>query len=148
MRFDNDWDVLAKHLGFTDERDMLEDLYETQELPISEIARRLEVGTATINRRLDQLGVCKRKRGGANRSGDQTLKLFRLDPRVVLSLRPKLLSELTGVSKPLCYKFQKSRILGGSDGLLHLEPGGGLREVQQVEPATPSVATSEEPGLP
>lgn len=146
MRFDNDWDLLARHSGYTDEREMLEDLYEEEGHSIAEIASRLGAGTATINRRLDLLGIKKRGRGGANRAREQSLKLFRLDARVALTLRLEVLSKLSGVSKPLCYKFRKIR-LGGTSEFLYPGPSSGAPTLQHAIEPPLGTSTGQEPAV-
>jgi len=140
-----DWNCFARSLGYKDERDMMEDMYANQRLPISEIANRIKVGTATISRRLSLLGVDKRSRGGANNPGRQTSKLFHFDQRVVLSLDLNRLATITRISRSLCYKYRITRI-GRANGVLYFITSIGLGEV--LNPFTSSLTTPPDPKPP
>lgn len=146
-RFNSDWDDLARSIGYRDERDMLEDMYERERMPISEIASRLGAGTATINRRLNLLGIAKRTRGGPNNEGRQAYKLFHLDQRVVLRLDLSLLARATRVSRSLCYKYRRFRInklQGGVNEVLYPVSDRGTTEIQHtVESASRTAADLE-----
>ena len=106
-RFNHNWEDFAHSIGYGSEREMLEDLYLTQGQSLSQIAQRLQCGTHTVNRHLDQLKITKRNRGGCNSNNNQSRKLFMLDQRVIM-LRPLLqIAKLIGVSSSLLYKYRR-----------------------------------------
>jgi transposase len=131
-----DWDQLARSIGYDNERQMLLDLYCARQCSISDIAQRLEAGTATINRRLDLAGINKRTRGGSNYQATQSYKLFHLDQRVLDKFDLETLSTVTRVSKSLCYKYRARR----NRAILHSESSSGATSVQHFieEPSDPS----------
>ena len=129
----NDWDWIAQQYGYRDERDLLTKLYVEEGRSINAIAMLTKSGSASISRRLEQLKIDKRSRGGDNNHAKQTSKLLRFDQRIVLSLPLKTLSTLTGLSRSLFYKYRRSR--GEANGFLYIEPdrwAGALLDV--VEP--------------
>jgi hypothetical protein len=146
-RFDGDWDVLAHEVGYTDEKEMLEDLYINEKLAISEIASRLGAGTTTIGRHLYLLSITKRGRGGPNKVGKQAYKLFHLDQRIVLFRDLVLLSKATDISRSLCYKYRRA-ILRRSDGILRPFASSGVGALQHVVTSPPSPAPNQERAIP
>jgi hypothetical protein len=79
----SDWQALANRLGYSNELEMFQDLYELQELSVADIGRRLDYTGAAIARRLELLNIERRSRGGANNQRSQKLKLWRVDQRVL-----------------------------------------------------------------
>jgi hypothetical protein len=123
MKFNKeDWEDLAKTLGYKSERELLEDLYVTRGESIFQISNSLGVGPTTISHRLDLYEIPKRQRGGDNNPGRQTGKLFRLDQRCALRINLDTLSQITGISRSLLYKYRKARM---KNGTLHTESDTG-----------------------
>lgn len=102
-----DWNGIARKAGFADEKAMLTSFYIEDQLPVSEIARRLNFGIATIAGRLTKCGIDKRARGGPNNQHKITRLLFRLDQRFVFSTPTKELGELLGVHESTVYKYKR-----------------------------------------
>lgn len=107
-RFDKNWDELAKQIGYGSKRDMLEDMYLTQGLSLSDIGARLGCGTYTVNRHLNMLDINKRGRGGCNGSSYQTRKLFYLDQRIIMTHPLTQLAKLINCSSSLIYKYRRN----------------------------------------
>lgn len=103
-----DWDAIAKFLGFECERDMYVELYKKQGFSISQISRKLGFGTATIVRRLGMLGVEKRRRGGPNNDAKHKRRLFRADQRIVFSTSNEVLAKMFGIHSSTVYKFKRA----------------------------------------
>jgi len=107
------WDKLAKDMCFRDERHMYDVFYGEMQLSVSEIADRLKVGTATLNRRMHLKGVVKRSRGGARKSADKKALLFYLDQRIIMALKNKTIADLWQMSYSLVYNYKRWKA-GGS----------------------------------
>ncbi len=110
---DEEWNALAQALMFKDECHMYQVLYEEEGLPVSEIASRLNCGTATLNRRMSAYRIKKRPRGGAHSKSDKRSILFYVDQRLIVALPSKLLSEMYGMSYSLVYQYKRWKA-GGS----------------------------------
>lgn len=110
---DDDWQQLAESLMFKDEKHMFETFYVEEGLSVNEIAERLNVGTATVNRRMSAYNINKRPRGGPRKTADKRSILFYLDQRVVMAMPNKLLSEVYGMSYSVVYQYKRWKA-GGS----------------------------------
>lgn len=106
-RFTHNWNDFARGIGYGSEREMLEDMYLTQGLSLTQISARIQCGTHTVNRHLDLYNITKRGRGGCNGASNQTRKLFLLDQRVVLFSPLLKLARIVGVSSSLLYKYRR-----------------------------------------
>jgi len=104
---DPEWNALARALCFRDERHMYEVLYTEQMLSVAEIAERLNAGTCTINRRMAQYGIRKRQRGGAQGTAVKKQLLWRLDQRVVMTLKNSALAEMLDISHGVVYHYKR-----------------------------------------
>ena len=100
-------DDLEPIAGYPNKRSMLEALYVEEGLSIKQLASRLRVGTATVERWLRLLGVPKRGRGGCNNSAKVGWALHRIDPRVVFCLSLRELAGMVQASESRCYKYRK-----------------------------------------
>lgn len=109
-RFSHNWTDYARSIGYSSERDMLEDMYLKQGLSLSQICARIGCGLHTVNRHLDMLGISKRPRGGCNGSANQSRKLFLLDQRIVMKHNLYRLARLIGVSSSLLYKYRRTML--------------------------------------
>lgn len=132
-----EWHLLATNLGYSNERDMFEDLYA--EMSLSEIAKRLNYSRAAIDRRINILGIPKRGRGGANNRKNARDKVWRCDQRLVFQIGGTPLAKALGVSyqtlynyTTLCKKFNLPK--GGNDGVLRDIPDSGTGAVCDPEP--------------
>jgi DNA invertase Pin-like site-specific DNA recombinase len=99
-----EWLAKANSIGYSNEREMFEDLYQT--MPISEIARRLNFHSATITRRMGLLGITKRGRGGAHNSRNQKLKLWRSDQRIIFMFPVADVARALRVSQATLYNYR------------------------------------------
>lgn len=115
----DDWDSLARSIGYANEKSMLEDFYLGEEMAVSEIGRRLGHGTATIARRLSMCGIEKRGRGGPNNTASQKRKLFHMDQRWVMMLDLGVVASMARASKSTIYKFRRSITGGKISEILH-----------------------------
>lgn len=102
-----DWNLLAKQIGFADEKSMWEGFYVTEELPISEIARKLGHGPTTIANRLSACKIDKRARGGANNTVRISKILFRMDQREVFGRSNLTLSTMLLAHESTIYKYKR-----------------------------------------
>ena len=103
-----DWNGIARSIGFADEKDMWERFYLEEELPISVIAKRLKKGSATVSSRLALCHIDKRTRGGANNMAKVSKILFRVDQRIIFSKSNHELSTMFGVHESTVYKYRRS----------------------------------------
>jgi hypothetical protein len=106
-RFNHNWTDFARMIGYNDERHMLEEMYITQGLSLSEMSSRLECGVHTVNRHLNVLNITKRSRGGCNGTASQSRKLFLLDQRVVIHAPLVALAKSIGISTSLIYRYRR-----------------------------------------
>ncbi len=106
-RFNHNWTDYAHKIGYSSEREMLEDMYLTQGLALSQISQRLQCGIHTVNRHLDALQITKRGRGGCSGAANQSRKLFLLDQRIVMTYSLLKLAKEIGVSSSLIYKYRR-----------------------------------------
>lgn len=123
-----DWDGIARQLGYGSERDLLLDFYVRKEFSIKTIASKLGAGTTTINRRLGICGITKKPKGGANNLARQKMKLYRMDQRFVMCAPLKEVAESSGAHTTTVYKYRKEVKGGKLNGLLHNQSG------ERVEP--------------
>lgn len=93
--------------GYANKREMLNALYIQERLTIKEISKRLEVGSATVERWMRLLGIPRRTRGGPNTPARLGWLLHRLDPRWLHAQSSVDISRATGISEAYCYKFIK-----------------------------------------
>lgn len=103
-----DWNGIAKMIGFVDERAMLQCFYVDEALPITEIAKKLSCGPATVASRLVKNNIKARPRGGANNSHRISKKLFRMDQRLVFQLPDNELAKLVDAHQSTVYKYQRA----------------------------------------
>lgn len=107
-----DWNGIAKLIGFKDEKSMLEYFYLDEELGVKDIATKLNAGQATIANRLRKHQIPMRTRGGANNSQRITKRLFRMDQRRVFLTSDQELSKALNCSSSMVYKYKRSVKLG------------------------------------
>ena len=100
----DDFDPIA---GYPNKKSMLESLYAQEGLSINQIALRIGIGPATVERWMRLLGVPKRGRGGNNSQAKIGWRLHRIDPRVALGLPLRELARLVQASESYCYKTRK-----------------------------------------
>jgi transposase len=120
-----DWDGIARQLGYDSERDLLLDFYVKREMSIKTIALKLGAGTTTINRRLSICGITKKPKGGANNLARQKMKLHRMDQRLVMFRPLKEVAEISGTHTTTVYKYRKEVKGGKLDGVLHNSTDSG-----------------------
>lgn len=129
MAYGEDWDGIARSIGFIDEKQMLTKFYTDWGMSISDISKRLGSGTTTIVRRLSICHITKRGKGGPNNSANQRRKLFHLDQRFVMFASLEKVAGMVRCSKSCVYKYRRS-VTGGFDGVLHNRTGIGPDEVR------------------
>lgn len=127
-----DWDAIAKFLGFECEREMYVELYTRQGFSISQIAHKLGVGTATIVRRLGEHNIVKRRKGGPNNDAKHKRRLFRADQRVVFSTSNEVLAKMFGIHSSTVYKFKRA-MKEVRFGLRSDQPHSGTGTLRDVE---------------
>ena len=120
-----DWDGIARQLGYDSERDLLLDFYVKEEMSIKTIALKLGAGTTTINRRLSICGITKKPKGGANNLARQKMKLHRMDQRLVMFAPLKRVAEISGTHTTTVYKYKKEVRGGKLNGLRDNLASGG-----------------------
>lgn len=103
----NYWNELARSIHFEDEKNMWEALYVAEARSISDLAKVLGFGTATVARRLQMAGVVKRGRGGRQTPARVHFKLFHLDQRYVRMSSIAELAKLCDSSFAAVYKKRK-----------------------------------------
>jgi hypothetical protein len=99
------WDIIAKNLGFKDEKDMLVSLYEGASIP--EMAEVLRSSTGTILKRLIRYDIPRRKRGGVQSKASTRYKMFHVDQRIIMVLGLTECSASIGVSTSSLYKYKQ-----------------------------------------
>src|SRR5258707_15646755 len=100
-------DDLESIAGYVNKRAMLEDLYITEELSIKQVACRIGVGTATVERWLRLLEIPKRSRGGRNNSTRIGGALHRIDPQGKVSLSLKKVASIVQGRESRGYKYRE-----------------------------------------
>src|ERR1700741_40105 len=100
-------DDLEPIAGYANKRTMLEELYTHEGLAIREIAERLGVGTATVERWMVGLDIPKRGRGGDNMPAKLGWKIHRLDPRDITHMTVRDLARLVQASESYVWKFRR-----------------------------------------
>ena len=100
-----DWEALSHRLGYSDERAMFLDLYEHQGISVIDLGERLGFTRGTIARRLGQLKITKRSRGGANNEFAQRFRLWRFDQRMLRCLPKGALCEVLSVGLPTLQSY-------------------------------------------
>jgi len=100
-------DDLEPIAGYPTKHAMLTALYVEEGLSIHQVADRIGVSTATVERWLRLLEIPKRSRGGRNNSTRIGWTLHRLDPRLVFALSLKDLALIVQGSESRCYKYRE-----------------------------------------
>jgi transposase-like protein len=103
------WKQIAETLGFSDEPSMWHQLYAREGRTVSELAKTLGFGTATVTRRMHLCGVDRKSRGGANSPSKVAIAVEHLDPRFVTLAEPRELAELVDCSVHSIYRVLKER---------------------------------------
>lgn len=106
MSKDLDWQELADSLGYQDERQLWHDLYHTNKYSVSTIATKLGVSSGTIVRRMKNLAITRRHRGGPNNTAKFRKKLHLMDQRVVFTTPSSELAKQLGVHYVTVYKYK------------------------------------------
>lgn len=102
-----DWDGLAKRMGFENEEGLLKSFYVDEEYGLKEVAKRLNCGVATVASRLIKHRIPRRPAGGANNTCRVSKLLFRMDQRIIFNLSDLQVSELTGAHWSSVYKYKQ-----------------------------------------
>src|SRR5437762_7313738 len=82
-RMTEDWNSIAKQVGFETESEMWHSLYTDHHRSVLQLSQDFNCGSATITRRLKLNGVKMRPKGGPNNDLGQTRKLLMIDPRIL-----------------------------------------------------------------
>lgn len=85
------WNHEAQSLGYENEREMLFDLYTVNGFSFKQIAKMIGYCTASVRKRVLAFGICPRKKGGPNNSGNRKLK--GVSDKVLFETSPKELAE-------------------------------------------------------
>lgn len=101
------WDDVAQLVGYTNEEQMLFDMYHTHHLSISEIAEKLGSGKATIRRRMTMYELDRRTRGGANNKSNKRVLLHFLDQRYVQAAPGSELAHVINSHPSTVWKYLK-----------------------------------------
>ena len=102
-----DWGSIITKLGFPDERAMWEDLYGKKKFTIKQLAAALGFGSATIRRRIFDLGIDLRSRGGAHPRADSKLLLLRMDPRIAFYGSITEAARIAALDKTTVYHYRR-----------------------------------------
>lgn len=102
---ENPWDVMARNMCFTDEKEMLTSLYENNS--IAKIAILLNCGTATVQRRIGLYNLTPRKRGGPQTRSNLRYLLFHIDQRLVMNMGLTKLANRIRSNPSSVYKYRK-----------------------------------------
>lgn len=116
------WEELANSIGFIvedvlgvernrqvspSEEAMWQQLYGEENRSISDLAKHLGFGTATIQRRLGIADVKMRKRGGRNMPSRVYEKLFHLDQRFLALAHPEEIAKICACSIHTVYRVKR-----------------------------------------
>lgn len=104
-----EWDVKAREMGYAGQKELLEDLYLNDQLPIHKIAEKVGTSIGTITNQMRQLGIDRRPRGGYRPTAKQRWKVFRADQRLLYSMSDQKVARLLGVSDNLVYKYKRDQ---------------------------------------
>jgi transposase len=110
-----DWGAIALYLGYTNELEMLTDMYVTRGMSCQAIATRVGMKQATVLRRLRLSGIERRQRGGPQSSQRQWHRLHLLDQRYVFNTSLSVVAKHMQVSVSLVYKYKRA-MKGGWNG--------------------------------
>lgn len=105
----NDWDLLARKLGFTSEKHLLEVLYLERELSLSKLSTILGVSSALIHQKLKRYSIERRSRGGANNDRHLSEKLRLWDQRE-LWLMPSQVCTSLKTNMSVIYRLRKENL--------------------------------------
>ena len=105
----HDWDGLATSLGYRDEHHMWYDLYISNLFSINQIAAKLGFSPATIAKKIEEAGLPKRSRGGANNAGKMQLRLHLLDQRLVFDSTTPYLAKLLKCNPTTIWKYKTAK---------------------------------------
>lgn len=101
-----DWDLLARKMGFANEKALLTTLYIDHNLTLTEMSTAFGVTKSCIQRRLVKCNITPRSRGGANHDHNLQEKLRLWDPREVW-LAPSLVAKLLQTIPTTVYRLRK-----------------------------------------
>lgn len=110
-----DWDSLATSFGYKSAYHMFYDLYIVNSLPFSQIAKKLGYSQAGIYRVITNLGLPKRKRGGANNAPKHRKALHMLDQRLVFNKTTTELAKLLSCHPSTVWKYKSGKTPIGED---------------------------------
>lgn len=101
------WQKIARSLGYIDEKNMWYNLYTVDGNSIDNLYQRLGYATHTIRKRLKVCNIEVRSRGGSNGATPPALNiLFHIDQRIIWSRTIKELTELTGCSPAVISRYR------------------------------------------
>lgn len=123
-----DWDGLAKAMGYGNEEGMLRSLYIDEELGLKECAKRVHCGQATFASRLIKHNIPRRPAGGANNTCRVSKLLFRMDQRLLFNLSDLQISQITGAHWSSVYKYKK-----GVTSIWNSAPSPPLQDCSNTE---------------
>lgn len=163
MAIEVSWLAEAKELGFETEAQMLSHLYDEQGFTISQIAKIVGYSTFAVRRRLTQLGVTFRARGGSGpRLGKRLLAALSDDQ--LFKSKVTDICDLHGVSPATVWserKFRKGKVNdellrdssfgldapGRGPGVAHGSgPTPGGSEIYELLPSPPKPGEEGDPG--
>lgn len=107
----NDWDLLARKLGFASEKTLLIELYLVRQLPLSRIGELFGISLAAAQQHLKRHSITPRARGGSNHNRQLSEKLRLLDQREVW-LAPKEVAFLLQTNVAVVYQLRKENLSG------------------------------------
>jgi hypothetical protein len=92
------WHQIARHAGYTSEKEMWERMYEVENRSFDQLAKIFGYGTTTISRRLNRCGIPIRGRGGPQATSRIQHLLFHADQRWLRLAPPQEIQDFCGGS--------------------------------------------------
>lgn len=138
------WKPISDALGYADEREMLVDLYEKQELGVDVIAKTLGFSKNNVRRRLSMHGIKVRGRGGANNIGSHMLQGASDDE--LLHLRECAVKYDVHYSTVYKERRRREKLCNSVSSPQQSTDGSGLPSVVDAISSSPSIQESENTG--
>jgi len=102
---DEKYNFYARQLGFENEKEMLEQLYEGHSIP--EVAQVLKLSPGVVLKRLEVNGIPRRNRGGNVRISQVRYRLFHVDQRIIHFYGLLEAAQMVQVATSTLYKFRQ-----------------------------------------
>lgn len=107
MHLNQDWNPLAKDLGYTNEREMLQDMYEQLRFSVRDIAKVVGCSNYCVRNHLVDCGIKLRRRGGPQNQNKR--KLIDVDAETLFMEDAEELAARYNVHSTAVYRERRLR---------------------------------------